>query len=70
MALTRIKIGETNVNGNQLAGLHLKEEHRNKVLNSNVNINESFKDKVLYEYESYYKNNNDSNRAFDFILQN
>lgn len=68
MALTRIKIGETNVNVNQLAGLHLKEEHRNKVLNSNVNINESFKDKVLYEYESYCKNNNDSNRAFDFIF--
>ena len=67
-ALTRIKIRETNIEENQLAGFHSKEEHRARALNTSIDMNESFRNKVLCEYENYCKRNNDSNRAFDFCF--
>lgn len=67
-ALARIKIGETNIEENQVAGFHPKEEHRARALNISMDINESFRNKVLCEYENYCKRNNDANRAFNFIF--
>lgn len=67
-ALARIKIGETNIEENQLAGFHSKKEHRDRALNSNININESFRNKVLSEYQKYCKENNNSDRIFNFIF--
>lgn len=69
MALTRIKIGETSMNEEQLAGFHPKGEHRDRTLNSHVNMNESFRNRLLHEYEKYCKGNNDSNRAFHFVFE-
>ena len=69
MALLRIKIGEANMQESQLAGFHLKEEHKDRVLASKININESFKNELYIEYQNYCKNNNKSNRAFDFVFE-
>ena len=67
-ALTRIKIGEADIQAEQIAGFHLKQEHRERALNSNSILNRSFRDEILKEYQNFCQNNNDKNRIFDFVF--
>lgn len=68
-ALTRIKIGEANINEENVPGFHPKQEHRDRALSSSVKINKRFKDEILQEYQNFSQNNNDNSRTFDFVFE-
>lgn len=69
MALTRIKIGETDMQTDEIAGFHPKQEHKERALNSNSILNRGFRDEILKEYQNFCKNNNGKNRIFDFAFE-
>lgn len=68
-ALPRIKIGETKIDSNIIAGFHKNEDHRDIVLKNKIDINEEFKNELLKEYKEFCTEHTEKDKVFQFIFQ-